>query len=202
MLDAQPCITVTGEVQRATDLPAVGDELPCDVLLVEPAMDPETLDHIPTLAEQVKVVVVTAWDRPAECLAAVKAGADAVVYKRCDLERLLEVIESVAIGNKWLPPDLQSQIMSDWLTPTGDRLTARQEEVLRFVGRGLKNAEIAGALKVSEGTVKAHVRQILRKLALRDRTDLALYAVRSGLVVILLGELAADLATLVSSILC
>jgi len=85
-------------------------------------------------------------------------------------------------GHVWLPPALQAEITARLREPTGVSLTRREREIVRHVALGLRNAEVAERLHVTEGTVKTHLNNIFQKLGLRDRVELVLYAVRMGII--------------------
>lgn len=175
-------IEVVGEVERAGDLAATIDRVACDVLLLDLQMERWSLNDIEELSKRVRVVVVTASERSADALAAVRLGARAVVQKHLAFETLVGAIRAVAEGLVWLPPHLQTELAEDWRSPGRTSLTEREREVTRLVAVGLRNAEIAKRLFISELTVKTHLNNVFQKLALRDRVELTRYAIREGLV--------------------
>jgi len=178
LLKIHPAVTVVGEVQSAAGVVPAIERTPCDVLLLDLQMDRSMLGDIQALARHVRVVVVTASERPPEALAAVRAGARAVVFKRFALETLIEALHAVAAGDIWMPPSVQSRLAA----PAPEPLTAREREIVRHVALGFRNAEVAERLDIVEVTVKAHLNRIFQKLGLRDRVDLARYAIRVGLI--------------------
>ena len=178
----QPGLEVVGEVDRADDLAALVQRVPIDILLLDLQMERSSLIDIKTLGEQVAVVVVTASERPEDALAAVRAGARGVVFKRFAIETLMDAIGAVAEGHVWIPPSLQKHLTERLLEPPDEPLTPREREIVRHVALGLRNAEVAERLSISEVTVKTHLNNIFQKLGLRGRTALALYAIRMGII--------------------
>jgi two-component system NarL family response regulator len=181
-LALQPGVTVVGEVDRADDLAALVERTPCDLLLLDLQMERSSLVDIKALAERVAVVVVTASERAEDALAAVRAGARGVVFKRFAIETLMDAVTAVAEGNVWMPPSLQKYLTTRLQEPAEEALTPREVEIVRQVARGLRNAEVAERLAISEVTVKTHLNNIFQKLGLRGRTALALYAIRMGII--------------------
>jgi two-component system NarL family response regulator len=183
MLKLQPQVTVVAEVARADDLTATLAHTPCDVLLLDLQMDRAMFSAIETLAERVLILVVTATERAEDAVAALQAGARGVVFKRFAIETLMTAIDAVMDGHVWLPPALQAEITARLRAPATDApLTRREREIVRHVALGMRNAEVAERLGVTEGTIKTHLNNIFQKLALRDRVELTLYAVRTGLI--------------------
>ena len=178
----QPGLEVVGEVDRADDLAALVERVPIDILLLDLQMERSSLIDIKTLGERVAVVVVTASERAEDALAAVRAGARGVVFKRFAIETLMDAIGAVAEGHVWIPPSLQKHLTERLLEPPDEPLTPREREIVRHVALGLRNAEVADRLSISEVTVKTHLNNIFQKLGLRGRTALALYAIRMGIV--------------------
>jgi DNA-binding NarL/FixJ family response regulator len=80
----------------------------------------------------------------------------------------------------WLPSSLQTYMAAQLRNPAANALSPREEEVVRCVALGLRNAEIAKKLSITEETVKTHLNRIFRKVSVRDRVGLALYAARAG----------------------
>jgi DNA-binding NarL/FixJ family response regulator len=175
-------IEVVGETERAGDLAQLIERTPCDVLLLDLQMERWSLNDIGELSTKVGIVVVTASERAADALAAVRLGARAVVQKHLALETLIDAIRAAAEGLVWLPPHLQAQLADDWRSPARSSLTNREREVTRLAALGLRNAEIAKRLFISELTVKTHLNNVFQKLSLRDRVELTRYAIREGLV--------------------
>lgn len=182
MLRLHPRMEVMAELDRADALLSTLKQTPCDILLLDLQMERAAFVDIEDLAERVAVVVVTATERIEDALAALRAGARALVFKRFAFNTLMTAIHTVLEGHVWLPPEVQDQITGQLRELTAIALTRREREISRHVALGLRNAEVAEKLGVSEGTVKSHLNNIFQKLNLRDRVELALYAVRTGLV--------------------
>jgi DNA-binding NarL/FixJ family response regulator len=183
LLKHEPQVTVAGETGRADDVRALVERTSCDLLLLDLQMDRNSLVDVESLSACVPVIVLTASELPADALAAVRLGARAVVFKRFAVETLMDAIRSVAEGNAWLPPSLQTQLATRLRDATnGTGLSTREEEVVRYVALGLRNAEVAEKLAITEPTIKTHLNSIFRKLGIRDRVELTLYAARAGLI--------------------
>jgi DNA-binding NarL/FixJ family response regulator len=127
----------------------------------------------------VPVLVLTASEIPAEAVAAIRKGARAVVFKRFAVETLMVAIQTVARGNVWLPSSLQTELAAEVRRPSASALSPREVDVVRCVAQGLRNAEVAKELAITEQTVKTHLNSIFRKLGVRDRLELVLYAQRA-----------------------
>ena len=180
LLKSEPDVEIVAETDRADELPALLAATPCDQLLLDLQMERNALADIDTLCKRVPVIVLTASEVPADAVAAVRKGARAVVFKRFAVENLMDAIRMVASGNVWLPVSLQTQMAARLRSPGGMALSPREEEIVRYIGQGLRNAEIAKTLAISEETVKTHLTKIFRKVGVRDRLELALYAARIG----------------------
>ena len=182
MLKLEPTISIVAEVERVAELVPTIEATRADVLMLDLQMDRNSLADIEGLARRVRVLVVTASEQPAEALAALRAGARAVVFKRFAIETLMDAIDAVAEGNVWIPPALQKHLTERLLEPPEEPLTPREREIVRHVALGLRNAEVAEKLSISEVTVKTHLNNIFQKLGVRGRTALALYAIRLGII--------------------
>ena len=180
LLMLQPDIELVGEVERAADLEPALKQTAVDVLLLDLQMDRWMGNDVETLAQRVSVVVLTASERIEDALAAIRRGARAIVQKRFAVETLMEAVRSAASGLAWMPPLLQTELAAQMGSASDQRLTAREHEIARYVAEGLRNAEIAQRLAISESTVKTHLNNIFQKLHLRDRVELALHALRVG----------------------
>lgn len=181
VLKQEPEVQIAGETARAADVMALLDQAPCDLLLLDLQMERNALADIEALAARVAVVILTASEVPADAVAAMRLGARAVVFKRFAVETLMDAIRTVADGNVWMPPSVQTQLAGQLHRSLGHRLSPREEEVARYVALGLRNAEVAEKLAVGEPTIKTHLNSIFKKLGVRDRVELALFATRAGI---------------------
>ncbi len=181
-LALQPDVQVVAEVGRLDDLRATLADTPCEVLLLDLRMDRNALSDIGALSQRVAVIVVTASEAPEEALAAIRAGARAVIFKRFAVDTLMEAVRTVAAGHVWMPPSLQTLIAANLREPGSQALTPREREIVRHVAHGLRNAEVARKLFISEQTVKTHLNNIFQKVGVRDRVELTLYAARTGII--------------------
>jgi len=182
LLRLQPDATVVAEYERAADILPGLERTPCDILLLDLQMDRATFAEIETYAERTTVIVVTATERIDDTFAALRAGARGVVFKRFAIETLMVAMRTALDGHVWMPPELQAEMATRLRQPAAVALTRREREIVRHVALGLRNAEVAAKLNVTEGTVKTHLNNIFQKLAVRDRVELALYAVRLGII--------------------
>lgn len=182
LLRTRPNIVIVGETDGLDALDALLADTRCDVILLDLKMERIAIDRIPALARLAKVVVVTASESVAESVAAVSAGASAIVLKRFAVEHLIEAIEAATAGGVWMPPHVQAAMATTLRSGPRAVLTSREHEIVRQVGLGLRNADIAQRLFISERTVKTHLHNIFSKLDLHDRVELALYAIKSGIV--------------------
>jgi len=182
LLKHEPEIVIVGEAGRADEVTATLERDACDLLLLDLQMERNSLADIEALAARVPVIVLTASEVSADALAAIRMGARGVVFKRFAVETLMDAIRSVAEGNVWMPPSLQAQLAGRLHKSIMNPLSPREEEVVRYVALGLRNAEVAKKLALSEPTIKTHLNSIFKKLGVRDRVELALYAARAGII--------------------
>ena len=185
-LDLQPDLVVVGEAADGEACVTAATDLAPDVILLDlrmPGADGlAALRGLAARANPARVLVITSFTDPAAVLPAIRAGAAGYVYKDIDPPALATAIRAVHAGHVLLNPDVAGLLAtSGGPPPAAGRLTAREREVLIEVARGRSNREIARILRVSEKTVKTHVSAVLSKLDLQDRTQAALFAVRSGL---------------------
>jgi NarL family two-component system response regulator LiaR len=134
----------------------------------------------------VRILVLTSYPDDDKVFQAIKAGAMGYLLKETRSEQLAEAIRLVQRGEVALPPAIARKLMQEIKEPTEtvtpeEALTPREMEILRYLARGLSNQEIADELKISVTTVATHVRNILGKLHLANRTQAALYAVEWGI---------------------
>ena len=175
-------LRVLVEAERVDDIAPRLACSPCDVLLLDLQMDRSSLSAVPDLARLAAVVVLTMSERPEDAIAAVRAGAHAVVFKRFAIATLFEALRAVAAGHVWLPPALQDAVIAGLRGDPAEPISPREREVIRHVALGQRNAEVARRLFISEETVKKHLNTIFHKLGVRGRVQLTLYAIQSGIV--------------------
>lgn len=203
-------ITVVGEAQNGQEGLALALSEKPDIVLMDigmPVMNGITATQcIKEQAPGIRVIILTSLSNPEEVLASVAAGADAYCMKDIKIERLHQVIEMVMEGAIWLDPAIARLVMHSLPNaPVGPaestlkeeapaqksshpkrryntELTEREYEVLKLIVGGKSNKEIATALQVSSHTAKAHVANIIQKLAVDDRTQVAVKALKDGLV--------------------
>ncbi len=137
------------------------------------------------------VLVLTTFDDDELLSGALRAGVAGFVLKDSPAEDLIRAVRAVAEGQSWLDPAVTARVLTTFrATPApascqvggGEPLTARELEVLRAIGEGRSNREIAAALHISELTVKSHVGRVFTKLGLRDRAAAVVHAFDSGIV--------------------
>ncbi|HEY9847465.1 MAG TPA: response regulator transcription factor [Candidatus Caenarcaniphilales bacterium] len=135
---------------------------------------------------QVRVVMLTSHTAETEIIAALSSGADAYCIKGASVDRLLSAINAAQDGATYLDPQIARRVMDHLKPPTPanniGQLSERELEVLKLLVEGYSNPEIAATLYLSPNTVKTHVRGIMNKLAVDDRVQAAVVALRSGLV--------------------
>jgi DNA-binding NarL/FixJ family response regulator len=182
LLATKPGVGAVEGVGTLTDVATRIDAFQPDVLLLDLQMERPATPHIPTFAARTAVMVVTATEELDQLLGAVRAGARAIVPKTAPVATLMEALRAVTIGEVWLSRALQSRLVGELADSSSDRLTIREREIVRLVALGMRNAEVATELYISAITVKTHLSRIFDKLGIRDRADLVLFAVRTGLI--------------------
>lgn len=135
----------------------------------------------------VHVVMLTSHTTETEVIAALSSGADAYCIKGASVDRLLAAIAAAQEGATYLDPQIARQVIEHLKLPTTPtphlaQLSQRELDVLKLMVEGYSNPEIAAALYLSPNTIKTHVRGIMNKLAVDDRVQAAVVALRAGLV--------------------
>jgi NarL family two-component system response regulator LiaR len=190
LLAVKPGFKVVGEAADGLEAEALAKSLRPDVILLDlimPGQDGiKTARAITDENPEARILVVTSFAEDEGVYQAIKAGALGYLLKDSSPDELVRAIDDVYQGRLTLHPNIAGALIQELnrpadLPPTVDPLTAREEEILILVAKGWSNQEIAEKLVVSERTVGAHVSNILGKLHLANRTQAALYALRSGL---------------------
>lgn len=182
---------VVGEAATGEDaIRLVSEHIPDVVLmdLIMPGMDGiETTRRIKQISPRTQVVVLTSYHEDAHIFPALKAGAISYILKDMKMEKLVEVLHRAVQGEVTLHPRVAARVLQNIRGGEEDpqliaELTDRELDVLKLIANGLSNHQIADKLVISENTVKGHVSNILSKLHLADRTQVAVYAWQRGLV--------------------
>jgi two-component system NarL family response regulator len=194
LLDLEEDFDVIGEASRGDEALAIASSESPDVILLDLHLpDGNGADFCPALLEASpgsKVLILSAYNEDQGVRAALIGGASGYVLKTVSGERLAENIRSVYRGEVLLAPSVAAKVvqqLSQLQQESGRReealhaLTPREREVFFLASRGLKNAEIADELYLSEKTIKTHLRNIYNKLNLASKAELRLFAVRMGL---------------------
>jgi DNA-binding NarL/FixJ family response regulator len=126
-----------------------------------------------------KIIILTSHDLEEDIFRAFQAGARGYLLKDVQVELLVKAIKTVAAGHKHIPPEIARALAQHG---KGDDLTSRELEVLQMVVKGFSNREIGSALGFSENTAKFHVKNILTKLQVSDRTEAATAAFQRGII--------------------
>ena len=134
--------------------------------------------------DDTQILVLTSFPDDDKVFAAIKGGAAGIMLKDSPPDQLVDAIRAVYRGENALHPTITRRLMREVTqpAPVEEPLTPREIEVLKYLARGDSNREIAASLSVSVRTVTTHVRNILDKLGLSNRTQAALYAVDHGYV--------------------
>ena len=185
--------------KKAIDL--IGQNIP-DLILMDiglPFMDGiEVTQKIKEFNENIKIIMLTSYSEQEKVFAAFQAGASAYCMKDIKMDSLSKIIDIVMDGGIWFDPKIAEFILN--LLPIISKqtnkakrqgisgvmndieLTVREKEILQLIGLGYNNKNIADELSLSIHTVKNHVSNVLTKLALDDRTQAAIYALKEGLI--------------------
>ncbi|MDG4820800.1 response regulator transcription factor [Asanoa sp. WMMD1127] len=196
LLRAAPGVEVVGEASDGETAVAMAAALRPDVVLMDIRMP--GVDGIRATARILaaptdrppRVLVLTTFDLDEYVYHALRVGASGFLLKDTPPERLLAAVSTVAAGDMLFAPSVTRRLIEAYTPHIADQpphaeldgLTAREREVVRLVGKGLSNAEIAGALVISEATVKTHLNRAMTKLGLANRAQAVVVAYETGLV--------------------
>jgi DNA-binding NarL/FixJ family response regulator len=123
--------------------------------------------------------MLTTFDGDTDIHRAVKAGAQGYVLKNSSRDKLIPALRAVAAGQRWIPKDIANRLAERKIF---EELTARELQVLEQMAKGMANKEIAEVLKISEHTVKGHLKNILGKMLVADRTEAVTKALQRGII--------------------
>lgn len=189
-LEDYPQLTVVGQASDGYLGVEAALKLKPDVVVMDiglPRLDGiAATQQIKAALPSVHVVMLTSHTTETEVIAALSSGADAYCIKGTNIERLLAAIAAAQEGATYLDPQIARRVIEHLKPPAPTsnigHLSNREQEVLQLMVEGHSNPEIAAALYLSPNTVKTHIRGIMNKLAVDDRVQAAVVALRTGLV--------------------
>lgn len=183
IVNAQPDMTVVAEAVDAAEAIALHCQHHPDVTLMDLRLPgPNGVEATATIRRndpKARIVVLTTYDGDGDIRRALEAGAQGYLTKEVLADELLSAIRTVHRGHRYLPAALTRRLADH---VPGNELSSRESEVLRLVVQGMSNKEIAASLHITDHTVKNHIKNILGKLGVGDRTQATTTALRRGLV--------------------
>lgn len=194
MLETDPDLVVTGEATNGREALQLREKYYFDLAILDIRM-PE-LDGIKTAQQllerypDMKVLILTTFNDEDYAIEALKIGVHGYLLKDANKDELIRAIKDCLKGGLQLPGEVARKVVPHLLNEkkktsskeTTIFLTKRERDILCLLGEGKSNKEIAEGLALSIGTVKNHISSLLDKLQLRDRTQLAIYAIHNGYV--------------------
>lgn len=183
IIDRREDMSVVGQAYDGKAALELFREQRPDITLMDlrmPNMDGvTTITQLRTEFPDARIIVLTTFDSEEDIYRGLQAGAKAFLLKDSPRDELLEAIRAVYSGQRRIPENVAVKLAQRISQPF---LTPREVDVLRLMVGGNSNMEIAHALCIAEGTVKAHVNSILEKMSVNDRTQAVTSAIRRGLV--------------------
>jgi len=190
LLALRPEVLVVGEAASGKEAIEQVPPAKVDVLLLDLRMPEvsglQVLEGLSQCQALPPTLILTTFDQTWELVECVRRGARGYLRKDVTLEQLIQAIRRLAADDTFFHPALTERLLQSAPTTreapeTGEELTARELEVMRLLGGGMSNREIAEVLGAAEGTIKHHVSNVLAKLGARDRTQAVLFAIERGL---------------------
>jgi DNA-binding NarL/FixJ family response regulator len=195
-LSLQPEFDVVGEAKDGEQALRLAGSLKPDVVLMDvrmPVLDGvEATRRLHSTMPGCRVIMLTTFDDDEYVFEALRDGAAGYLLKDSLAEKLFEAIRAAARGESFLQPSIAARVVEEFARlsklepkppqPLPDALSKRELEILKLIGEGSSNREIAARLYITEGTVKNHVSEILGKLGVSDRTQAALKGRDLGLI--------------------
>lgn len=183
LVSMEPDMEVIGEAANGAQAVDIFGKLNPDLVLMDLRMPVK--DGIEATAEirnkfpTARILMLTTYDGDEDIHKALQAGAQGYVLKNSTAEALIPALRAVAAGQQWIPKDIASRLVS---RKSFEELTPRELQVLHQLAKGLANKEIADTLNISEHTVKDHLKSILGKLRVADRTEAVTTAIQRGII--------------------
>lgn len=194
LLSSDPGFEVIGEVEDGLEVIRCAQKYMPDLVLLDLSLPRinglEAIQEIKKRSPDTKILILTVHDTEEYILAALQAGADGYVLKEAAYAELAMAIKNVLIGKTYLSPGISGKVIKGYLdgrktskpSSSWDILTHRERELLKLVGEGYKNKEIAEYLHLSVKTVEKHRSNLMKKLDLHSAAALTAYAMEKGLV--------------------
>lgn len=196
VLETKEGIEVVGTAKDGREvIQLVRKEKP-DVILMDirmPEMDGvQCTKIIKDIYPNIKIIILTTFDDDEFVFSALKHGASGYLLKGISMDELEKAIHTVYKGGAMINPEIATKVVEQFSemaqsnydvsieAQNVEELTDTEWEIIKYVGRGMSNKEISGAMSLSEGTVRNYLSTILNKLDLRDRTQLAIWEAQSG----------------------
>jgi DNA-binding NarL/FixJ family response regulator len=183
LVNTEDDLEVIGEASDGNQAVDLFEKLKPDLVLMDLRMPIK--DGIDATTEifskhpHARVLMLTTYDGDTDIHRAVQSGAQGYVLKNATGVELIPALRAVAAGQKWIPKEISARLASRKLF---EELTPRELEVLQQTARGLANKEIGDALNITEHTVKDHLKHILGKLRVADRTEAVTVALQRGII--------------------
>jgi len=174
--------SVLAQVEKPDNLEQLANQLKPDIILIDWSYQAEIIEKLKRKYKGV-IVVLAHPEHQDITVESTQAGAMGCLSVKLDANEFIQSLQTICMGSMVISGDMTESLTSrikDDRTERKDDLSDREIEVLRLIGNGASNREIAENLIISEHTVKAHVRSILNKLNIRNRQQIAAYAVREG----------------------
>jgi DNA-binding NarL/FixJ family response regulator len=182
LLSTEPDLEVVGQAENGQRALELFEKLKPDLFLADlrmPGMSgDEAISRIRQLSPNAKVIVLTAYSGDEDIHKALNSGAQGYLLKSSTGEGLIPAIRAVLAGNTWVPQDVATRLA---MRNAFDELTPREVSVLEQLAKGMANKQIADVLGISEHTVKDHLKNILLKLHVSDRTEAVTAALQRGI---------------------
>jgi DNA-binding NarL/FixJ family response regulator len=182
MLKSVGGIEVVAEGATAADAVRIAQERAPDVMLLDVSIAGggiEAAQNVARVSPGIQVIILTVSEDEEHVASALRAGVRGYILKGSSGPELVRVVQSIAGGNSYVAPNLAARLLTRRKERTSadddlDDLTTRETEVVTFLKRGMSNKEIARAFNCTERTVKHHMTNIMQKLNVRNRVQVAL----------------------------
>lgn len=191
LLKTCPSLDVVGEYSDVQELIKATNGVMPDVAIIDHTLpkisnsDPAGILHqwVPSL----RVIILSDTLVPSHAITAIRSGADGFVVRFEDFDQLVQAIENVNMGRRFISPLVRDQILDEVVLGKSfdqgvdDRISAREREILQLVAEGKTNGEIGKLLVISTRTVETHRNNLMKKLGLSSQFDIMRYAIKQGL---------------------